>query len=161
MADSNKTLIELPLTGGCQCGQLRYRVTEKPLTLYCCHCTECQGQAASAFGMSLRVPASGVELEGNYNSYLRDAHNPLAVEGVYCPDCGTRVVHRGRGTDSGSSVKAGTLDDKSWLNPVGHIWTASAQKWLKLDGLKYEKQPEDMYAALIEAFDNSISVNGD
>lgn len=144
--------MKLPLTGGCQCGQLRYEISQFPKTLYCCHCTECQGQSASAFGMSLRVDADAVELEGNHRSYFRDADNPLAVEGVYCPDCGTRVVHRGRGADSGSSVKAGTLDNKSWLEPVGHIWARSAQNWVKLDGLVYDKQPDDGYGALIEAF---------
>ena len=143
---------DLPLTGGCQCGQLRYQVTQKPKTLYCCHCTECQSQASSAFGMSLRVAADAVEIQGRHASYLRDADNPLAVEGVFCPDCGTRVIHRGRGADSGSSVKAGTLDDKTWLEPVGHIWASSAQKWVKLDGLVYDKQPDDTYAALIDAF---------
>ena len=143
---------ELPLTGGCQCGQLRYRVTEIPTTLYCCHCTECQGQSSSAFGMSLRVPGSGVELHGEFSSFIRDEGNPLAVECVFCPKCGTRVVHRGRGEDWGLSVKAGTLDDKTWLSPVGHIWTRSAQQWVELNGLIYGKQPDDGYAALIEAF---------
>ncbi len=145
--------LKLPLSGGCQCGQLRYKITEQPLTLYCCHCTECQAQSSSAFGMSLRVMASGVEFEGNYNSYLRDEGNPLAVEGIFCPNCGTRVVHQDRGEDSGSSVKAGTLDDKSWLKPVGHIWASSAQKWLVLEGLVYDKQPDDNYVALIEAYE--------
>ena len=144
---------KLPLTGGCQCGQLRYRVTKRPGTLYCCHCTECQGQASSAFGMSLRIPADGVEIDGEYASFVRDEGKPNAVEGVFCPKCGTRVIHRGRGTDSTSSIKAGTLDDKVWLKPVGHIWVDSAQEWLKLDGLIYGKQPSDDYQALIEAFD--------
>ena len=63
-----------------------------------------------------------------------------------------RVLHRGRGEDSGSSVKAGTLDDTSGLHPVGHIWAASAQPWMRLDGLVYDHQPDDSYAALIEAF---------
>lgn len=149
---SQKLMPELPLLGGCQCGQVRYRVTKMPMTLYCCHCTECQGQAASAFGMSLRVAADAVEIDGEYESFTRDPGEPGAVECVFCPHCGTRVVHRGRGADSGSSVKAGTLDQRSWLHPVGHIWTDSSQKWLKLDGLVYCQQPDDTYAALIEAF---------
>ena len=99
--------------------------------------------------------ARGVEFEGARSSYIRDEGNPLAVEGIFCPNCGTRVVHQGRGADSGSSVKAGTLDDKSWLQPVGHIWASSAQKWLKLDGLVYDKQPDDNYAALVEAFSSA------
>jgi hypothetical protein len=143
---------KLPLSGGCQCGQLRYRVTKLPITLYCCHCTECQGQSASAFGMSLRVVAGSVEFEGNYHCYTRDVGKPSAAEGVFCPECGTRVVNRGMGADPGSSIKAGTLDLKDWLHPVGHIWTDSSQKWLQLDGLVYSKEPKDTYKALSGAF---------
>jgi hypothetical protein len=131
---------------------MRYKITKDPLTLYCCHCSECQAQASSAFGMSLRVADDAVELTGKFGTYQRDAGSPNAVEGVFCSDCGGRVLHRGRGDDSGASVKAGTLDDRSWLRPVGHIWVASAQKWLKLEGLIYQHQPPDGYAALIEAF---------
>ncbi|MEM8750622.1 MAG: GFA family protein [Pseudomonadota bacterium] len=141
-----------PLTGGCQCGQLRYRVTGRPRTLYCCHCTECQAQASSAFGMSLRIDPDDVEMTGRHGSYFRDKDNPTAVEGVFCPDCGSRVMHRGRGADAGVSIKAGSLDKTRDLKPVGHIWTRSAQSWVKLDGLIYEEQPDDNYQALIEAF---------
>ena len=31
--------MKLPLRGGCQCGALRFEISKKPLTLYCCHCT--------------------------------------------------------------------------------------------------------------------------
>ncbi len=155
MSPSSK--LKLPLQGGCQCGQLRYKVSELPSTLYCCHCTECQGQASSAFGMSLRVSSDSVKLTGEYGSFFRDEGSPNAVEGVFCSKCGSRVVHRGRGDDAGASIKAGSLDDKSWLEPVGHIWTKSAQKWVKLDGLTYETQPDDNYATLIAAFKAKFS----
>jgi len=44
---------EAVLTGGCQCGAVRYAVAAEPLRLYVCHCRECQKQSGSAFGMSL------------------------------------------------------------------------------------------------------------
>jgi hypothetical protein len=54
----------MPLTGGCQCGVLRYVVTAEPLALYVCHCRECQKQSASAasdkvvgIGSGLRWPS--------------------------------------------------------------------------------------------------------
>lgn len=43
--------------GGCQCGAVRYRIVGTPLDLAVCHCTECQRQSGSAFGMSLAVAA--------------------------------------------------------------------------------------------------------
>ncbi len=102
--------------------------------------------------MSLRVGAGGLELEGRYSAYVRDEGLSTAAEGVFCQDCGSRIIHRGRGDDSGSSVKAGSLDDTTWLEPVGHIWAGSAQGWVKLDGLIYDGQPDDDYAGLIAAF---------
>ena len=149
---SDNKIPPLPLTGGCQCGQLRYRVTERPITLYCCHCTDCQSQSASAFGMSLRLPAEGLEVEGDYGSKTRDPELDTANEAVFCPQCGCRVAHLGRGADESIAIKAASLDDRSWLQPVGHIWTRSAQSWVKLDGLLYDTDPDDGYSALIEAF---------
>jgi hypothetical protein len=44
------------------------------------------------------------------------------------------------------NLQPGTCDDTSWLQPVGHIWTRSAQRWFVLpDGvLRYEAQPDDI-----------------
>ena len=46
---------ETPLTGGCQCGGVRYRLQAAAMPPIICHCTECQKQTASAFGMTLPV----------------------------------------------------------------------------------------------------------
>jgi hypothetical protein len=34
--------MRLPQTGGCQCGKVRYAITEEPQSVYTCHCTACQ-----------------------------------------------------------------------------------------------------------------------
>ena len=47
--------MQLPLTGGCQCGSVRYQITANPFAVYVCHCTECQRQSGSAFALSLAV----------------------------------------------------------------------------------------------------------
>ena len=39
----------LPMTGGCQCGAIRYEIGGFPLLLYTCNCTDCQRQSGSAF----------------------------------------------------------------------------------------------------------------
>jgi hypothetical protein len=40
-------------------------------------------------------------------------------------------------------LKAGTLDDKSWLEPTIHFWCDSAQPWVEIkDGvLKFDRNP--------------------
>lgn len=142
----------LPLTGGCQCSAVRYKITAKSQTLYACHCTECQKQSASAFGMSLRVPRDAVEVTGETKSMGRADPNAPATEGVFCPTCGTRIMHR-RETRDTVNIKAGTLDDTSWLVPIGHLWAGSAQASFnpRPDDIVYEAQPEN-YDALIDAW---------
>lgn len=48
--------------GQCQCGEVKYRVTGTVATLFTCHCTECQRQSSSAFGMALWVRNAALEL---------------------------------------------------------------------------------------------------
>ena len=45
------------------------------------------------------------------------------------------------------SIKAGSFDDRSWLRPVGNLWTRSKQPGVNLDGdlHNYETEPEDFY----------------
>ena len=42
-------------------------------------------------------------------------------------------------------IKPGTLDDRSWLHPAGHIFTATKQPWIELsedDGIICEDAPD-------------------
>jgi hypothetical protein len=56
--------MKLPQTGGCQCGAIRYEVTEAPQLVYTCHCTECQRLTGSAFSMALVVAGTAFQLAG-------------------------------------------------------------------------------------------------
>jgi hypothetical protein len=48
--------MKLPQTGGCQCGKVRYKISEAPQLVYTCHCTDCQRFTSSAFSMGIVVP---------------------------------------------------------------------------------------------------------
>jgi hypothetical protein len=84
----------IPYTGGCQCGQVRYEIHAEPLTLYLCHCKECQKQSSSAFGMSLTVPQDAVViLRGKPKAWTRKSDSGREVNNLFCGDCGTRLFH--------------------------------------------------------------------
>lgn len=132
--------------GGCQCGALRYRINGEPLTLYACHCTECQSQSASAFGLSLWVRRSDLEiLSGDLKVWDRPADSGKRTYCSFCPNCGSRIHHAGTLESEVVSMKAGSLDDTSGLRPVGHIWVRSKQPWVAIDrgpdALVFEKEP--------------------
>ncbi len=145
-----KTILPaLPLAGGCQCGAVRYRVTGRPVVFYLCHCSECQRHTSSAFGESLRIRREDFAVEGALAVTRRTAESGAVREGWFCPACGVRIWHGSTGSAE-VNVKAGTLDDTSWLVPAGHIWTRSKQPFVAIaaDELTYTGQPDDGYAAL-------------
>lgn len=146
--------MRLPLVGGCQCRTVRYEVTMKPLTVYACHCTECQKQSAGAFSLSMVVPREAVAVTaGEPKEWLRRQESGRQISCIFCGRCGARLFHNPVGNQQITIIKPGTLDDTSWLYPVGHIWTRSAQRWFEIpkDTINYENQPLD-FSRLIQAW---------
>jgi len=132
-------------TGGCQCGAVRYEVTGEPLTLYACHCTACQTQSGSAFGLTMKLPREGFRItKGKPKSFIAYADSGKEKHGYFCGDCGTRIYGDAPSKPEIVSLKPGTLDDTGWLRPIGNMWTNSAQPWVPVDptALNYVRQPE-------------------
>ena len=99
------------LTGGCQCGDVRYEILGEPVDLYVCHCGECRKQSSSAFGISLIVRAADfVLLSGALKVWRRPATLAGSIDCAFCPNCGSRVFHGNADTDDVVSIKGGSLD---------------------------------------------------
>ena len=136
-------------TGGCQCGAVRYRLGGSARMLYVCHCTDCQKQSSSAFGMSLIVdPATIVFTRGGERLKIWETcgDDGLAKRCAFCPDCGTRIYHAPRNEGEPISIKAGSLDETGWLRPVAQIWLRSAHPWVAIDceGVRcFDREPDD------------------
>ncbi|MBM0741255.1 GFA family protein [Phormidium sp. CLA17] len=133
-------------TGGCQCERIRYQLLAEPLTLYVCHCTECQKQSSSAFGMSMTIPREALIItQGQPQEWRRKGDSDREVVCFFCGNCGTRLFHQPERNPQITNLKPGTLDDTSWLQPVGHTWTRSAQPWFTIPKgtLQEEGQPAD------------------
>ena len=135
--------------GGCQCGSIKYELTGPAKMLYICHCTDCQKQSSSAFGMSLRMDADDIAFiqgEDRLKTWETHAEDGSIKRCTFCPDCGTRIIHGSDNPDEAVSIKAGSLDDTSWLNPIAHIWLKSAQPWVVIDRDRhscFEREPDD------------------
>ncbi len=121
-----------PYRGGFQCGAVRYEITAEPLRLAACHCTECQKQSGSAFGMGLWVAKDSLVVTGELKSFIRTADSGKPNTGLFCPQCGNRIYNIPGYADDVFAVKPGTLDDTSWLSPDKMIWTKSKQPWVPL-----------------------------
>jgi hypothetical protein len=133
--------------GGCQCGEIRYRFDCEPVVVYVCHCTDCQKQSSSAFGISVWVPAQEFRLiHGELKFLVTQADSGNTKRCAFCPDCGSRIYHLAQDQPHVLSVKGGTLDQARMIRPVGHIWTSSGHSWAVPSGsdiLQFSREPKN------------------
>ncbi len=119
-----------PYSGGCQCGKVRYELQGEIYRLNICHCKDCQRQSGSAFGMSLIVPVETFRLTvGEPKTFQLQADSGRVKTCAFCGDCGVRIYNQ---TSALNSIKPGTLDDTSWLEPDAHYWIKRKQGWYVL-----------------------------
>jgi hypothetical protein len=124
--------MKLPQTGGCLCGKIRYEITEAPQEVYTCHCTDCQRLTSSAFSMAIAVTSAAFGLMGIEPRQIQSTADSGRVKIRWvCPECGCWVCSVGGWGNGLRRVRAGTLDDTSWLRPTMHFWTRSKQPWLR------------------------------
>ena len=120
-------------TGGCLCGDVRYRVRGEPLHVRRCHCASCRKESGSAFTVYAHWPLDAFELSGEISSY--DGRG-------FCPRCGSRVLDL---TDTGDRVieiRIGTLDDAPFeLTPQDEIWVKRREPWIPpVDGAAQHRE---------------------
>ncbi len=135
-----------PLTGGCQCGAVRFKLKAAPVVFYLCHCSDCQKQSSSAFGESVKVKAADVEVEGELALFHVTSDSGAVKWCEFCPKCGVRIFHGRKPGAETFNMKGGTFDDVSWLKPAGHIWTVSKQPFVCIadDELSYPRQQPEL-----------------
>jgi len=126
------TLPDFPQQGGCQCGAVRYRLTSAPLSVYNCHCKDCQRFSGAGWSMSMIVREADFAVTGATVQYRRTADSGNVITMNFCAHC-----HGWMWNDPpvpGIKVaRAGTLDDIDWAVPVGNIWTDSKAAWANID----------------------------
>lgn len=122
------------LEGGCTCGDVRYRMTDKPLFVHCCHCTWCQRETGASFALNAMIEADRVILlQGEPAVVNTPSNSGKGQKIVRCPKCQIALwSNYGGGGDAVRFVRVGTLDDPSRLPPDAHIFTASKQHWVVL-----------------------------
>ncbi len=133
------------IVGGCLCGSVRYESEAEPVLTVVCHCRNCQKQTSSAFSVNVGLPKGSLRTEGQALAAFEDVvgESGLPVIRRFCPKCGSAVMNELAATPELEWLKAGTLDDPSWLRPQMNIWCDSAQPWVSIDDAvsAYEKNP--------------------
>jgi hypothetical protein len=129
----------MELTGGCQCGRVRYSVRVDNLDAYLCHCRMCQ-RATGGFAAALKqVRGADVTWETEPDRYRS---SPIAQRG-FCATCGTPLTYEGDGSE-GMDLTVGSFDHPERLTPVEHSGVESMHPlWLDTSALPRHRTDEN------------------
>jgi hypothetical protein len=114
------------MTGGCQCGRVRYRAEIDGDDAYLCHCRMCQRATGGFAAAFVQVPADRVVWESEPDWYRS---SPIARR-PFCAACGTPLGFRfddGEGLD----LTLGSFDEPGRFIPVAHAGAESIHEaWI-------------------------------
>ena len=114
---------KLPWNGACRCGQVRLLVSAGPIITGACHCTGCQSMSASAFSLSVAIPAAGFAVTQG-EPVIGGLHG--ATRHYFCPHCMTWMFTRPEGLDFFVNVRSTMFKEAAQLAP--YVETYAAEK---------------------------------
>lgn len=132
-----------PFQGGCACGAVRYEVSTEPMAVMDCHCRACQHATGGGHATSVVVPRASFKLlKGSPKKYSYQGDSGNKVQCFFCDHCGSPLFNEPEMAPF-NAVKAGSLDDPSWLKKNGALYTGAAQPWAHIDPnlMQFEKTP--------------------
>ena len=113
------------MTGGCQCGHVRFRVAGKLSNASICHCRMCQKAFGNVFAPL--VTAEGVVWTKAEPKRFRSSNH---VRRGFCPECGTPLTYE---SPTGISLAIAAFDDPGAIAP--EIQYGVESKLAYVDGL--------------------------
>lgn len=127
------------MTGGCQCGRIRYRADVEDRDAYLCHCRMCQRATGGVAAALKQLPRAAVTWEREPDRYRS---SPIARRG-HCRECGTPLTYEGDGADK-MDLTVGSFDDPGKLRPVGHFGVESVHEaWLDTSALPRQRTADN------------------
>jgi len=121
------------IEGGCNCGQVRYRIEGSPLAVAACHCTRCRRQSGAAYSVNLVVPVAQMSIDGQLSVFEdTDTTSGSPVYREFCGTCGSPIRSVIGANPGVVAVKAGTLDNPDPYAPGLHVYTRSKIDWVQI-----------------------------
>jgi len=126
---TDKALV--PLTGGCLCGGVRYRIDGPRRDIIVCHCENCRRTHGHQAAYT-SVAQSDLQLLRQETLDWYHDRSPDTYRG-FCRRCGSSLFWDARDGRNRMAVSAGTLDDSLELRIIGHVFVSEAGHYYEID----------------------------
>ncbi|MGH6952978.1 MAG: GFA family protein [Alphaproteobacteria bacterium] len=124
-----------PVTGHCQCGAVRYRVTMPAERVYHCHCSMCRRAHGTVFATYALVPRQGFAIEAGADNLSVFSTSP-PTHRKFCKTCGCQLFIDVDTKPHLVWYTPGTADGHPGHPPEteAHIFVDSKVEWYEIHG---------------------------
>ena len=137
---------ELPLTGGCNCGAVRFEVTEPlPIASYC-HCKRCQRRSGAAASASAH-PAPGSFRIVAGKDQLTVWQPEVGGAKWFCGVCGSHIYANNPSHPDSIGIRLGAFDDDPGVRPSVRQFVRYAAAWEAIPDDGLPRHPESRHAS--------------
>jgi hypothetical protein len=114
------------LTGGCQCGAIRFAVTAVPSSVSLCHCRMCQKASGAPFATFADIPLTHFAWTRGAPAHFDSS--TIASRG-FCAACGTPLSFELNGADR-IEIMTGAFDRPDLLVPTHQFGSEARLGWV-------------------------------
>ena len=114
------------LTGGCQCGAIRFAVSAPPVRVSVCHCRMCQKASGAPFASLADIPRESFSWTRGKPAAFRSSS---IAERDFCADCGTPLSFR-RIDGPRIEIMTGAFDRPDRVIPTQQFGSESRLGWV-------------------------------
>jgi hypothetical protein len=135
-------MADLPLTGGCLCGAVRYELTAPPLSAGYCHCTRCQRRTGTAASAQARVAPGSIRITEGAELVKAYVPQPEGFPKAFGSNCCGALWSGDLESGEIASVRLGTLDPGHDIRPSFRTFVDYAAGWEPIPDDGLERYPE-------------------
>ena len=137
----NAAMTDLPLTGGCNCGAVRFEVSAPLVAASYCHCRRCQRRSGAAASPNAHPAPDTFRIVAGEDR-LRVWKPDDGGEKWFCGDCGSALFSRDPDNPEQIGVRLGSLDSDPQIKPTARQYTAYAAIWEPIPDDGLQRYPE-------------------
>jgi hypothetical protein len=116
-------------TGGCLCGELRYRIEGELVWAGYCHCASCRRFTGSVVTNWIGVRDTDLSFTTGHPASYRAGD----VSRGFCRDCGSSLTYTATRFPNYVQLHLGALDDPGAIEPMAHVHCAQKVDWFEVD----------------------------
>jgi hypothetical protein len=133
---------DLPLTGGCLCGGVRFELTEAPIRASYCHCTRCQRRTGTASSPNARVNGDAFTITQGEELVNSWRHPDGGFAKAFCANCGAHLFSVNPEDRSQMGIRLSAFDGDPGVRPSYRQFVAYAASWEPIPDDGLERFPE-------------------